>query len=292
MASRSPTAETIRFIAKILAARHTPLAELSETIAALQDVLTGLGAAPRVAEAPPKLEPSIIPQKPIVIPQKMPRKLPLPRLSSAPRRKAAISPPVEAPVEPVEKRRRGRPRRVVTPLPVVEAEIAAEVPEPVQPRLLRRADVVAHEQDHHHHPDPLPAFKAPKGAVSGVVKWFDGRAGKGALRLTGVSGDVILDQSILTQSGIKRLYKDQEILATLQEGNGKVRILSLALPGRNIAASAGSSGAEGVGTLRRQPRAVMVEIKRDDSRQRAARAEAEQVLGGVGRPKITRRLTP
>jgi hypothetical protein len=51
-------------------------------------------------------------------------------------------------------------------------------------------------------------------------------------------------------------------------------------------------GGEVTGTVRRQPRPVTVEVKRAGGRQRSARAEAEQILGGVGRIKANRRLTP
>ena len=158
---------------------------------------------------------------------------------------------------------------------------------PPQPKLLRRAQVSE--------PEPQVAEAAPVarpagGTVRGVVKWFDGRNGKGALRLTGISGDVALEAAVLEQSGVKRLYKDQEIEATVQDVGGRVRLVSLSLPGRGAGRPA--LGGEVLGTVRRQPRPVMVEIKRDGTRQRSARAAAEQVLGGVGRVKITRRVTP
>ncbi|MEA2754994.1 MAG: hypothetical protein QOJ54_1283 [Aliidongia sp.] len=164
-----------------------------------------------------------------------------------------------------------------------------EVPPP-QPRLLRRAEALAHEADHH--VESQPTFRAPDGPLRGVVKWFDGRAGKGALRLMGISGDVLLDPTVLTNSGIKRLYKDQEIEATVEETGGRVRLLTLSLPTRNGEPALNMMPGEITGTLRRQPRSVQVEIKRDGVRQTAARAEAEHVFGGVGRIKVTRRPIP
>jgi cold shock CspA family protein len=195
--------------------------------------------------------------------------------------------PVVVPVV-IPARRRGRPRRT----PLVQDAPVVPVPEvaPPQPRLLRRSDAQAFDVEHHG--ESQPVFRAPDGPLRGVVKWFDGRAGKGALRLAGVSGDVLLDPTVLTNSGIKRLYKDQEIEATVEETGGRIRLLSLSLPTRNGEPTLNIMAGEITGTVRRQPRSVQVEIKRDGIRQSAARAEAEQVLGGVGRVKPNRRLTP
>jgi cold shock CspA family protein len=196
-------------------------------------------------------------------------------------------PPAESVARPAA--RRGRPRRVAVAPEIVETPPVPDAPPP-QPRLLRRADAQASEPQHQ--AEPGPTFRAPEGAVRGVVKWFDGRAGKGALRLTGISGDVLLDPEVLIKSGIKRLYKDQEIEATVEESGGRVRLLSMSLPARSSESTPNIMAGEITGTVRRQPRAVQVQIKRDGIRRSAARAEAEQVLGGVGRIKATRRLTP
>ncbi|MGB8843421.1 MAG: hypothetical protein WCC64_20390, partial [Aliidongia sp.] len=185
-------------------------------------------------------------------------------------------------------RGRGRPRRVAVSQPIVETPMP-EAPPP-QPRLLRRAEALAYEAEHHAE-SPVIA-RSPEGPLRGVVKWFDGRAGKGALRLMGISGDVLLDPTVLTSSGIKRLYKDQEIEATVEETAGRVRLLSLSLPTRNGEPTLNMMPGEITGTLRRQPRSVQVEIKRDGVRKSAARAEAEHVFGGVGRVKVTRRPVP
>jgi cold shock CspA family protein len=292
MTDSSPSAETIRFVIQILSARATPIAELPQTIANITQAVVRLGAAPGSDFAKPA-------------PGAAPAPRPKPQLRKAaavkPKRPAVAAKPAPAESDflitvppkltiiPAVAPRRGRPRRVETPPPVVEEVQAVEVAPP-QPRLLRRADALANEAEHH--VESQPVFRTPGGTLRGVVKWFDGRAGKGALRLTGISGDVLLDPAALSRSGIKRLYKDQEVEATVQETGGRVRLLSLSLPTRNAEPTLNMMAGEITGTLRRQPRQVQVEVKRDGIRQSAARAEAEQVLGGVGRIKVTRRLTP
>jgi cold shock CspA family protein len=296
MTDSSPSAETIRFVIEILSARTTPLTELPQTIANIAQAVARLGTAP---------DKSFTPSTPTSAAVRMPRRTLLAReqVQVQPQQKMPAARPV--PAEPVSvaalpaarpvvvpvvipARRRGRPRRI----PLVQATAETPVPDvaPPQPRLLRRSDAQAFEAEHH--ADSQPAFRAPDGPLRGVVKWFDGRAGKGALRLTGISGDVLLDPTVLTTSGIKRLYKDQEVEATVEEAGGRVRLLSLSLPTRNGEPTLNIMAGEITGTVRRQPRSVQVEIKRDGIRQSAARAEAEQVLGGVGRIKSSRRLTP
>jgi cold shock CspA family protein len=268
MTDSSPSAETIRLVTKIFSARPIPIAEISTTIAGIHRALRQLGQAATTAITREPVQPAIAPR---------------PR-AAAPK-PAAPAPPF-TPVRVAEKPRRGRPPRVVAVAPEPEA-IAA--PEP-QPRLLRRAEAMANE--HEHHIEPHAVMRTPTGTLRGVVKWYDGRAGKGALRLTGVSGDVLLDPAVLARSGIKRLYKDQEIEATVQDSAGRVCLVSLSLPSRNNEPMLNTMAGEVTGMVRRHPRSVTVEVKRDGIRQSAARAEAEQVLGGVGRPKIGRRLTP
>ncbi len=291
MTDSSPTAETIRFVIEILSARATPVAELPQTIVNITQAVARLNAASGSDFARPAPIAASGPER-----KTLARK---PLLAKPERPSAAARPvPDEPTVQPVvaakltiapaNAPRRGRPRRVEAPPVVEEAPVAEEAPP--QPRLLRRADAMANDAEHH--VESQPTFRTPGGPLRGVVKWFDGRAGKGALRLTGISGDVLLDPVVLSQSGIKRLYKDQEVEATVQETGGRVRLLSLSLPTRNGEPTLNMMAGEITGTLRRQPRQVQVEIKRDGIRQSAARAEAEQVLGGVGRIKVTRRLTP
>lgn len=288
MTERSPSTETIRALIEILSARVTPIAELPQTIANITRALNGLGAVPDGNMAKPatvtataKAGRRPLPLKPI--------KAISTKTVTAAARPGRVEPAREAVVTVIPARGRGRPRRIAVAAPVVETPVVDVAPP--QPRLLRRADALANDAQHHT-AEPQPVFRTPDGTLRGVVKWFDGRAGKGALRLTGISGDVLLDPGILARSGIKRLYKDQEVEATVQDTDGRVRLLSLSLPTRNSEPSLNMMGGEITGTLRRQPRSVQVQVKRDSIRQSAARAEAEQVLGGVGRIKATRRLTP
>jgi cold shock CspA family protein len=288
MTDSSPSAETIRLVIEILSARVTPLTELPQTIANIAQAVARLGqplSREAVRPAPaaslrPEARPP--PRKPVMA-SWQPVAATRPALvESTSRAPVTVTPTI------IPARRRGRPRRNPVSSPVVETPMP-EAPPP-QPRLLRRAEALAYETEHH--AENQPTFRSPDGPLRGVVKWFDGRAGKGALRLMGISGDVLLDPAVLTSSGIKRLYKDQEIEATVEETAGRVRLLSLSLPTRNGEPALNMMPGEITGTLRRQPRSVQVEIKRDGVRKSAARAEAEHVFGDVGRIKVTRRPAP
>jgi len=277
MTASSPSPETIRFIARILAAQPTAVTEVAETIVSLARAVDNLGiaAVPSGDVAPPKAR-----TVKVATPREAATEIPtIPETIVLKPRGAAAS----------------RPRRRIAE---ESTEIEPEVelaPEPVpQPRLLRRAEIVHPEHD------PIAALQPVRpagGPVRGVVKWFDGKSGKGALRLTGVSGDVALERGVLEQSGIKRLYKDQEIEATVEDhGRGRVTLTSLSLPGRQPAngAAAGMFGAGTAGTtnVQRQARSILVEVKRDGVRATSAREEAEHVLGGMERLRNTRRMTP
>lgn len=279
MTASSPSPETIRFIARILAAQPTSVTDVAETIANIVRTVDNLGAPPaKLDEAPaPK-----------------PRAARIAALHEVAETEAALVPKTIV-LKPRGERAivaRAR-RRIVEEAPAEELPVEI-TPEPLpQPRLLRRAEIV---QPEHDPAASLQPIRPAGGPVRGVVKWFDGKTGKGALRLTGVSGDVALERSVLEQSAIKRLYKDQEIEATVQDlGRGRVTLLSLSLPGRGSSAAAANSllgGSDGTTTVRRQARSILVEVKRDGGRQTSAREEAEQVLGGIERLRNTRRMTP
>ena len=279
MTASSPSPETIRVIARILAAQPTSGTEVAETIANIARTVDNLGA-PAAPSDP--------------IPAARARTVKVARTPVAPPETAAI--PETIVLKPRGAAAAARPRRRIVEIDAsVEPEIEV-LPEPApQPRLLRRAEIVPVEHD------PAASLQAPRaagGPVRGVVKWFDGKTGKGALRLTGVSGDVALERGVLEQSAIKRLYKDQEIEATIQDlGRGRVTVLSLSLPGRNPASAPtgglfGGAGTPGTTNVNRQARSVMVEVKRDGVRATSAREEAEHVLGGIERLRNTRRMTP
>jgi cold shock CspA family protein len=174
-------------------------------------------------------------------------------------------------VETEEPRATLTPRRKRRqPEEIVATEEATPAASPPAPKLLRRAEVMAAPAT------PASALApAPHGAVRGVVKWFDPRAGKGALRLPGFSGDVLFESRLLADSGIARLFKGQEIEATIDGGNGRPpQVQRITLPG---SATTTPVGAGVVHSRRAKP--VLVELKREALRRAAARAEAEHLLG-------------
>lgn len=247
----APNTETIRFIGRILGARTTPPAELASVITAITEGFSAIRSGPRQPSAVALVAPE--PEPPVTAVETRPKR---PRRPRVPRK---VEAPAPLPIEPT--------------------------PEPVQPRLLRRAQVAPAE--------PVVAAPAPlrakQGTVRGVVKWFDSKARKGAIRLTGISGDVPLDPLLLERAGIRRLYKDQEIEAAIEGPSDRIRLVDLFLPAR--APSAGLPGALG-GLARRAPRQVTVEVKRNGIRSQQARAEAEQVLGAKGTVRLPRRVPP
>ncbi len=178
---------------------------------------------------------------------------------------AEAAAPAEA---PAAKGKVGRPRRQAKrqeePLPA-----ESEPPVPAAPKLVRRADVAS--------PATPPAFALAAPASStlrGVVRWFDPKSGKGAVRLPGL-GDVGFEARVLAESGITRLFKGQEIEATLEGGNGTAQLQRLTLPGVVTGSPLGAGG-----TVRsRHAKPVLVELKREALKRAAARAEAELVLG-------------
>lgn len=159
-----------------------------------------------------------------------------------------------------------RPRRALRPVQPPSSELPP--PPPPQPRLLRRADVVAPP------PETIAALgPIPGGVVRGVVKWFDQRLRRGALRLPGSSGDVPVEPTLLAEMGLSRLYKGQEVEATLS-AETTPRVVRLAIPGGiwQVHQSAGI-------VHNRHAKPVVVELKRETMRRAAARAEAEILLG-------------
>jgi cold shock CspA family protein len=182
---------------------------------------------------------------------------------------AAEEPPtfVEDKPPPVRAPRSRQPRlRAVAAEPPPPSQPA----EPPQPRLVRRAEII-HAAPHE---EPvLPAIQH-RGAVRGIVKWFDQRARRGALRLPGWSEEVAVDSALLDDMGITRLYKGQEIEAALSN-DPTPRVVRLAIPGGVWQVHPSS----GVVRNRNHARPVVVEMKRESLRRAAARVEAEQLLG-------------
>jgi cold shock CspA family protein len=193
----------------------------------------------------------------------------LARLGETPE-SVATPPPIETEAEApaAAPRRKPRERRAAVEPPA--AAPAEPAPPPPAPKLVRRAEVA---------PAPQAAVVAPlaappSGTVRGIVRWFDPKSGKGALRLPGY-GDVGFEAQLLAESGITRLFKGQEVEASLSETGGAPQVKRLALPG---AVSASPLGGGGV-VRGRHARPVVVELKREALRRAAARAEAELVLG-------------
>ncbi len=175
-----------------------------------------------------------------------------------------------APVPTVRPRpaQRMRLSRAVAPpeLPTISAPPA---PKPLPSMLVRRAETITVAPA-----APSAVFApAPGSPVRGVVQWFDSRTGQGTLRLAGLSRDVAVDAAMLAACGISRLFKGQEVAATL-EGPGEIpRVVALRLA--NVPATSAASGGM---VLDRHAKPVVVELKREAQRRSAARAEAELLL--------------
>jgi cold shock CspA family protein len=169
------------------------------------------------------------------------------------------------------RRGRGRPRKEPP------AMVTAPPAPPPAPRLMRRADVQK--------PAEAPALRpliAPKAAVRGIVKWYDARTRRGALRLPGYGSDIAVDADALDRAGIPRLYKGQEIEASVATAeSGVPRLITLSLPGRPETETLLPHG-PAKGSPRRNAKPVVIELKRDALRRVGARLEAEHILGGGG----------
>jgi hypothetical protein len=171
---------------------------------------------------------------------------------------AAVAPALRA-------RRRRRISHIADAPP---SDDAMSQPAPA-PRLVRRAEIV-------HAPangDGGLLQAAPGGVLRGIVKWFDQRARRGALRLPGHSGDVPVEPALLEAMAISRLYKGQEVDATLSD-EATPRVVQLSLPngGWNVSRTGGV-------VHNRHAKPVVVELKREALRRVAARVEAELLLG-------------
>jgi cold shock CspA family protein len=177
--------------------------------------------------------------------------------------------PVAAPSP--QRRRRGRPRKAeVIPLELPPAP-------PPAPRLMRRAEMAPRLAE----PAAVELRPTTRAAIRGVVKWYDPRTRHGAVRLPGYSGDIAVSPEALERAGIPRLFKGQEIEASISESLGEVSLLTLSLPGRPETDPAGGGP---LGSARRNARPVVIEMKKDALRRVAARVEAEQLLGPTPRP--------
>jgi hypothetical protein len=237
----STVREIAHFIAKILAARPTSSEEIPDLVARIRDTVGMLRAGPGDAmpgDAMARETAEFVSAKPVA--------------AGAPRRRRRRIAATPTPPEIT-------PRR--DPEPVIQ----------ILPRLMRRSEVA---------PAPEPVVfevrQVKDGTLRGVVRWFDLHSRQGSLRLPGFGEEVAIDGALLDRAGISRLYKGQEIEATVSGDNGSVQLVSLALPGR---AEPAANGLFKAGAARRNARPVVVELKRDAMRRTAARIEAEHLLG-------------
>jgi cold shock CspA family protein len=233
--STSDLTVAARLVAKLLAHRQTPQEEVGGVIRGVYGALSRLHEPVAVATEP-------------------------------------VAEADEPQAAPVPRRKRRQPVEIAAAEIAAADEASPAVPPPAA-KLVRRAEVMTTAPVAAAPPPALAS--APQGAVRGVVKWFDPRAGKGALRLPGFAGDVLFEARILADSGIARLFKGQEIEATVDGGSGRPpQVQRIALPG---SASATPVGTGVVHSRRAKP--VLVELKREALRRAAARAEAEHLLG-------------
>jgi hypothetical protein len=167
--------------------------------------------------------------------------------------------------EPRQRRRARHPPSAAEPPP----------PAPIMPQLMRRAEVA---------PASAPFEPRPmkNGTLRGIVRWFDFNTRQGTVRLPGFGDELAIDSATLERAGISRLYRGQEIEATVAADNDGVRLVELALPGR---AQPDAHGVFKAGAARRNAKPVVVELKRDAMRRAASRIEAEHILGS-GRPDL------
>jgi hypothetical protein len=263
MRSSASTQITAQFISSILAARHTPVAEVAETVAIVAQTVAQLLVAP---VAPLDLPAATVTAKP-------------PARRGRPPRSAAAAAPVaiEPPVKPARAPRR---QRVAAQPLFAEIESVDETTEAPASRLLRRSAVTPAATAA---VDPFERERATGRdvAVKGVVKWFDTRNSKGVLRLTGMAGDVTLDAVILAKSRVKRLYKDQEVVVIGDYlADGRFEPKSISVPGQTREML--MSNDQILHNAGRQSRPVYVEVKRLSPRMQSARAEAEHALGRIG----------
>jgi cold shock CspA family protein len=158
--------------------------------------------------------------------------------------------------------RRARAREVFAPA-------AEPAPVSLAPQLMRRADMTPAESA------PAETSAKTRTGLRGVVKWYDPKTRIGSLRLPG-HDDIAVDADALDRAGVPRLFKGQEIEASVVvEADGVARLLAVSLPGRPETEPLRAAGGS-----RRQQKPVVIEMKRDALRRVGARLEAEQILGG------------
>ena len=240
----SQKTEAARVVAKLLSKRHTSINEIPDLIENVERALQSLDS--NAGKSIKKEQPEAVATK----------AAPEPRAKRASGLRKRNDEHVIAPVAETA----GTPEKPTAEPPEIK---------PAQPTLLRRAEVI------HVAPvaPPPAAPAATNGPVRGVVQWFDTRSTRGTLRLQGISSDLPIDGEILSASGLTRLFKGQEIEATIEGGDETPKIAALRL--LNLAPNSPVMG----GTVRdRHAKRVVVELKREALSRAAARAEAELLL--------------
>jgi cold shock CspA family protein len=258
----SKKTEAARVVAKLLAKRQTSIDEIPDIIENVERALKSLdsNAGQSITQDPPIKQDRPIKQETAITNES---KTLAAQDTPAPRAKRSARKQADAyDVEPV--------------IAKTAIEKAAETPvvetpeiKPAPPTLLRRASII--------HVAPVAPPAAPvapiNGIVRGVVQWFDTRSTRGTLRLQGLSSDLPVDGDILTAAGLTRLFKGQEIEATLESNDETPKITGLRL--LNLSPASPVMG----GMVRdRHAKQVVVELKREALSRAAARAEAEALL--------------
>jgi len=301
MTDSVPAPELVRSVLRIVAARKTPPGEVPVLVATLFQALQGLTPVP-VEPVPPMARPaaprmerprrqaSIPEASPQVNPRVNPPANPQVNLPASPLAKpqrsirqpvAEIMPvAVEAEVKPVRKRAAAPPRQPPAASALETLVRSAEAPAQVAavPGLMRRADMAGS-------PPVLGEgllAQPPRSTLRGIVKWFDPKTRRGALRMPGFGDEVAVDDAMLARAGIARLFKGQEIEAAIVVQGTRVQLVSLALPGRAADPNEtlfGIKSSSSRTVSRRQAKPVVIELKRDALRRAGARVEAENLLG-------------
>jgi cold shock CspA family protein len=177
----------------------------------------------------------------------------------------AVRPPTPGTSPTEEAPRRGRRPRTRE----VFAPAAEPAPVAAAPKLMRRAEMAPAASM------PEEATAKTRTGLRGIVKWYDPKTRIGSLRLPG-HDDIAVDADALDRAGVPRLFKGQEIEASVAiETDGVARLVAVSLPGRSETDPLGA-----IGGTRRQQKPVVIEMKRDALRRVGARLEAEQILGG------------
>jgi cold shock CspA family protein len=258
--------EAAHLIAKLLAKRRTSIDEIPYLIENVERALSNLGKTPLVESRGRRARRD-----------RNADSVAASSIAESDTQAAAM--PVVKVIKPRVKRAAAAPRKTPEPVQicVADAEIdeikPIETPvietKPAPPTLVRRAEII--------HVAPAPTaqtlFASAAPMTRGVVQWFDTRTNRGTLRLQGQSSDLPIDLETLGGFGLTRLFKGQEIEATVNGHDDGAKITAL----RILNASPASPVMGGM-VRDRHAKQVVVELKREALSRTSARAEAEALL--------------